>query len=345
MMAPGDAAGGGDAPRVGVVVLTYNRRAEVLRTLARLELAARGLPVCVVDNGSADDTVEAIRAAHPGVQVVPLGRNAGAAARNVGVATLGTPYAAFCDDDTWWAPGSLAHGAMLLDRHPRLAAITARILVGPEESEDPTSTAMAASPLPSLPGVPGTAILGLLAGASIVRSAAFLAVGGYAPRYFLGGEEGLVALDLMAAGWQMAYVPSLVVHHHPSRVRDVRLRNHTLVRNALWTAWLRLPPALAWRESIRALRAAPDSRTALRALAAAIAAAGWVWRARRVVPRSVVDALALVRAPLPEAQRLRKLQIGETGRRLATAPRARAVGPVARVRPSARSSEEPPCPD
>jgi len=42
-----------------------------------------------------------------------------------------TPYAAFCDDDTWWEPGSLALAADALDAQPDIAAVTARIVVEP----------------------------------------------------------------------------------------------------------------------------------------------------------------------------------------------------------------------
>ena len=53
-----------------------NRREDLLVTLARHEA-----PVVLVDNGSTDGTVDAVRAAHPEVCVVPLGQNLGARAR------------------------------------------------------------------------------------------------------------------------------------------------------------------------------------------------------------------------------------------------------------------------
>ncbi|MEV4708894.1 glycosyltransferase [Actinoplanes sp. NPDC049316] len=41
-------------------------------------------------------------------------------ARTIGVRRLDTPYVAFCDDDTWWEPGSLRVAAELLDAYPRI---------------------------------------------------------------------------------------------------------------------------------------------------------------------------------------------------------------------------------
>ena len=63
--------------------------------------------VIVIGNGSVDGTEAAVRERHPGVDLIELGANRGAAARNVGVARAGTPYVAFADDE-WWAPGALA---------------------------------------------------------------------------------------------------------------------------------------------------------------------------------------------------------------------------------------------
>ena len=100
------------------------------------------------------------------------------------------------------------------------------------------------SPLPRQPGMPGSSLLGFLAGASVVRRDVFLEAGGFEPRFFIGGEEELLAADLAARGHWLCYVPELVVHHHPSPVRDGQGRRLTTARNALWFTWL---PALADR--------------------------------------------------------------------------------------------------
>src|SRR5438093_3395665 len=102
------------------------------------------------------------KSAFPRHEIIVLSRNLGAAGRNAGVHAVTTPYVAFCDDDTWWAPGSLARAAVLLDAYPRIAVLSARVLVGPDQREDPACAAMAASPLPSV-GLPGRSILGFLA--------------------------------------------------------------------------------------------------------------------------------------------------------------------------------------
>jgi len=274
------------AERVSVVVITHNRVNEVLRTLVRLH----GLPevpaIVVVDNDSSDATAERIRAQFPDVLLVQLPNNIGAAARNVGANKVATPYVAFCDDDTWWAQGSLETACMLLDTHPKIAVLSARVLVGPQEREDPTCALMAQSPLPSA-HLPGPAIMGFLAGASIFRRQAFLEAGGYNPRLFIGGEETLMTLDLASRGWQLVYAPQLVVHHHPSSMRDSLRRRRLLARNAIWIAWLRRPFASACEETARLLAAARSQGHLLSTMWDVVRGMPWVWQNRRVIPHHV----------------------------------------------------------
>src|ERR1700712_5103158 len=87
-----------DGPRVSIVVLTYNRREEVLRTLAKLTALPEQLPIVVVDNASRDRSIEAIEQHFPHIKTVSLPKNVGASGRNHGVAATDTPYVAFCDD-------------------------------------------------------------------------------------------------------------------------------------------------------------------------------------------------------------------------------------------------------
>jgi GT2 family glycosyltransferase len=265
-----------------VVVLTYNRRAEVLATLERLGALAERPPIIVVDNASTDGTAEAVAAAFPEVTLLRLAANLGAAGRNAGVARASTPYVAFSDDDTWWAAGALSRAVEILERYPRLAAITAQVLVGRDARVDPVSREMAASPLGS-DGLPGPRLIGFLAGASVFRRDAFVEAGGYEPRLFIGAEEKLLAYALAERGWSLAYVPELIVYHHPSRARDPAARSLLLERNELWIAWLRRPLSVAARQTLR---------TPARALWRALAGLPWIVRARRPLPPEVEELCA-----------------------------------------------------
>jgi GT2 family glycosyltransferase len=276
--------------RISVVVLTHNRAASVRETLCRL----RALPECprivVADNASTDDTVPMIGHAFPGVRVIQCGGNCGAAGRNQAVACVDTAYVAFCDDDTWWEPGSLAQAVRILDTSPRVAVLNARIVVGASGETDPVCEVMRHSPLDSA-GLPGPALVGYMAGASVFRTAVFREAGGYEPRLFIGGEETLLALDVLARGHAIVYCDSLTVAHHPSTVRDSALRRRLLARNAAWSAWLRLPAGLAIRRTLDALLAFRREGTLLDDGKAMLHAIGWAIRERKRVSRRVLSML------------------------------------------------------
>lgn len=272
------------AKRVTVVVATRNR----LRSLAGSLPRHRG-PVILVDNGSTDGTPGFVRRHFPHVQVVEAGVNLGAPARNVGVRLARTPYVAFADDDSWWAPGALDRAADTFDAFPRLAVLAARLLVGPQERLDPVCDLMARSPLDPGHDLPGPSVLGFLACGAVVRRDAFLGAGGFDDVIFFFGEEERLATDLAAAGWGLAYVDDVVAHHHPSPSGDRTGRRALAARNSVLTAVLRRPWRVVLRRSLAALREGPQGWYGLRAAVPRLPRA---MAARRAVPPQLEARLA-----------------------------------------------------
>lgn len=282
--------------RVAVVVITRNRKDRAVRAVARLRALPERPHVVVVDNGSSDGTGAALASAFPDVDVVPAGENLAAAGRNLGARRVAAPYVAFCDDDMAWEPGALGQAADVLDLHPDVAVVAARVLVGPDGWEDATSRAMAESPLTPVDGVGGLGglgtaharrVLGFVAGAAMVRREPFLAVGGFEPRLMIGGEEELLALDLASAGWQLVYVPDVVVRHTPSQRQATTWPGRWQFRNRLWVCWLRHPAGLALRRTISLVVEGRPRRQTLAGLVRALVGLPWVLRARRAVPPGV----------------------------------------------------------
>jgi N-acetylglucosaminyl-diphospho-decaprenol L-rhamnosyltransferase len=241
----------------------------------------------VVDNASTDGTAAAVAAFGGNVDVIELERNLGGAARTVGLEAVEAPYVALCDDDSWWAAGSLSRAADLFDRHPRLAAINGRVLVGPEQRTDPVCEEMERSVLPRAAGQPGHPLLSFIACGVVVRRSAVLAVGGFSDRLGVGGEEELLGWDLAAAGWQMSYVPTVVAHHHPPPNDGRADRRARTLRNALWVTWLRRPAGIAATRTLEMLRGSPRDRHTARALVEAVRGLPWILRERRVSPPNV----------------------------------------------------------
>ncbi len=244
--------------RPAIVVITHNRREEVLADLARLwglVEAGEAAEVVVVDNASQDGTADAVARQYPGVRLLRQPRNLGAVGRNVGVRATAAPVVAFADDDSWWAPGALPRAARLFADHERLGLLHARLVVEPDGRTDSTCAGMARGPRE--PGLPGPSILGHLGCGAVVRREAFLAVGGYSPILGFGGEEALLSLDLDVAGWAQCYVDEVVAHHAPSPSRaDWPERWARYRRNDTLVALLRLPGGTAAREAASLLRQA-----------------------------------------------------------------------------------------
>lgn len=267
---------------VTVVVATRNRRDELLDTLDRHDA-----PAVVVDNGSTDGTPDAV-ASRPGVRLVALNHNVGAYARTIGARLASTPYVAFADDDSWWAPGALERAVALMREHPRLAVLAAQMRVLPHDSLDPVCRLMAESPLPAAADLPGTPVLGFMACGAVVHRGAFLAVGGFDDVIRFPGEEERVALDLAAYGFGLAYVPEVIAYHRPSPHRDEPDRRRArIVRSRLLTACMRRPwPVVA--DAVAA--AARSGRPGMRGMLAALPAIPAALRERAVVPDPVEEA-------------------------------------------------------
>jgi glycosyltransferase involved in cell wall biosynthesis len=99
-----------DEPDVTVVIPTRNRRRMLTRTLgSALAQEDVEFDVVVVDDGSTDDTGEALRGiADPRLSTVTRDAAHGvAAARNAGIAAARGEWVAFLDDDDLWSPHKL----------------------------------------------------------------------------------------------------------------------------------------------------------------------------------------------------------------------------------------------
>lgn len=262
------------SPRVTVVVITRDRRDQLLDALQHADATQ---PLVVVDNGSTDGTPEAVEQHHPHAVVLRAGRNLGAAGRTLGVRAATTPYVAFSDDDSWWAPGALEQAAQHLDAAPRLGLLAARVLVGEQGRLDPTCAVMARSPLPAQPDLPGVPVLGFVACGSVVRRRAYLQVGGFHPLLGFLGEESLLAQDLAHSGWGVSYVEDVVAHHHPKAGPERTGRRRQQLRNDLLTSWLRRPLPASLRHTAALLRRVgePAARGALADAVVRLPAVAW----------------------------------------------------------------------
>lgn len=190
--------------------------------------------VVVVDNDSADESLERLAASGLGVEVVPAGSNRGyAAGANLGIAEVDTEIVAVLNPDTRFEPGS---ADALLGRFeaPDVAAVGPRLL-NPDGTTYPS-----ARRIPSVLDAAGHGLFGLLrpdnsftrryrqldvdpdqprdvdwvSGAAVwLRRAALEEVGGWDEGYFMYVEDVDLCWRLRQAGWRVVYEPGALVVH------------------------------------------------------------------------------------------------------------------------------------
>lgn len=129
---------------LSVLIPTYNRRAILVEALRRLEgqTAPPEFEVVVVDDGSSDDTVDAlaefIEGSDLNVQLVRQRNGGHAVARNTALAHAHHDVCLFLGDDMWAHPDLLARHARFHAEHPeRVAALLGSARWAPELDTSP----------------------------------------------------------------------------------------------------------------------------------------------------------------------------------------------------------------
>jgi glycosyltransferase involved in cell wall biosynthesis len=113
------------APRVSVIIPTYNRSAALRATAdSVLRQSFPDWELVVVDDGSTDDTAEVARSyTDPRISVITQPNGGHSAARNAGLERAVGEYVAFLDHDDRWRPEKLALQTAYLDQHPNCSLV------------------------------------------------------------------------------------------------------------------------------------------------------------------------------------------------------------------------------
>lgn len=226
------------APQVSIVIVNYNTRDA---TLACLDSLRDGtdytFEVVLVDNGSVDGSVAAIRAAHPNVVVVEAGANLGfAAGVNLGVRHSRGAWVLLLNPDTAVGPKSLVLLRDFALAHPQNRMYGGRTL-RPDGGVDPSScwgepstwslfcfatglsTAFAASRVfdpESLGGWQRDTVreVPIITGCLLLISREdWDALGGMDERYFLYGEDADFSMRARDLGMRPVIVPQATIVH------------------------------------------------------------------------------------------------------------------------------------
>jgi glycosyltransferase involved in cell wall biosynthesis len=117
-------------PRLSAAIVTYNRARYLPRAIESvLDQTYRDLELIVVDDGSTDDTVEAIAPYGDRIRYVRQENQGKAAARNRAVCLADGELVAFCDSDDSWVPDRIERQVRTLDEHPEAGMVHGHIEV------------------------------------------------------------------------------------------------------------------------------------------------------------------------------------------------------------------------
>jgi len=123
------------APRVHAVIPAYNAAATIARALSSVlaQDSQREVEVIVVDDGSTDDTAEAVREQYPDVTLIQQENRGVGAARNRGLRVAHGDYIAFLDADDEWSPTHLSDIAHLARLFPDAGLLSTGYAFVPDE--------------------------------------------------------------------------------------------------------------------------------------------------------------------------------------------------------------------
>ncbi len=215
--------------RLGLVMPTWNHREMTLEGLAALERVDPPRPrVLLVDNGSRDGTIEAVRERFPWVETLALPDNLGfCAANNRGAELLlrdpALAYLMFVNNDIDLAPDCLNRLVAFMDRHPQAGACGPLIFY-----YEPSDRIWAAGGriFPDLmwfppilrdkpdPGLRRPRRVDYIHGcALLVRRTVIETLGMFDERYFIYHDEVDWCHRMERAGWEVWLVPEARLFH------------------------------------------------------------------------------------------------------------------------------------
>lgn len=115
-------------PRLSVIVVSYNSRADLERLLPALRAQTLAHEVIVVDNASRDGTPELLRQRFPEVRLIEPGENVYfCRGNNLGLDAARGEYALLLNPDTVPPADALHALVAFMDAHPDYAGVTAQL--------------------------------------------------------------------------------------------------------------------------------------------------------------------------------------------------------------------------
>ena len=216
--------------KLSVVIVSYNVRELLTACIDSVVKAAEGIDteVFVVDNCSADDTVEVIARDYPWVHLINNKDNLGfSKANNIAIRKSAGEYVLLLNPDTVVAEGTLLGAVEFMDQHPEAGGAGVRMhnadgTLAPESRRAVPTPMVAARKMMGFSkryymsylswDVPGQ--IEVISGAfMMLRRKAIDQVGMLDEDFFMYGEDIDLSYRLLKGGWQNWYLPLDIIHY------------------------------------------------------------------------------------------------------------------------------------
>lgn len=245
---------------VSVIIVNHNGARYLVPCLTALERQTfRDFQVVMVDNASADGSVELVREQFPRVKVIVNRTNRGfAAANNQAIRATRSPFVVTLNNDTEPEPRWLEELMRVAAVDERVGSVASKMLF--HSQPDIINSAGIAldrvgiawdrlggardDPTEATPRV----VFGACAGAALYRRAMLDDVGLFDEAFFMYHEDVDLAWRARLRGWNCLYAPSArVLHHHSATgVEGSPFKGRLLGRNKWWTVVKNYPAPALW---------------------------------------------------------------------------------------------------
>jgi GT2 family glycosyltransferase len=231
-------------PLVTILIITWNRKKDILETVQSIyEQAYQNFEIIVVDNGSNDDTVDALCQAYPDVKIVPLDRNMGVSVgRNAGI-VIAQGEIIFClDSDASLDCDTLNNLVRKFQAEPRVGVINSKIVNAYTKTLDGGPGWVYSSKQKAQQSKEFLSF-SFSEGGAAIRKEVFDQVGLFWDFIFFGCEGQEFGLRVWDAGYKILYSPESIVYHRASeqqRFSD-KDRDYLFFRNTLYIYLVRYP--------------------------------------------------------------------------------------------------------
>jgi glycosyltransferase involved in cell wall biosynthesis len=213
-----------------ILITTKNRKDHLAFTLVQIQhLLERNDVKCIIcDDGSNDETTAFLESQYPNIQLIENSKSEGLIySRNRLMQLVRTDYAISIDDDLHFiTQNPLRSIAAFFDQNPNVGVIGFRIFWSTSE---PKSIISAEQPhrMKSFAG-----------GAHVFRMKTWDDIPKYPQWFVFYGEEDFLSYQLFKKGWEINYLPEVLVNHRVDLKARKNTADYTIrLRRSLRAGW------------------------------------------------------------------------------------------------------------